>query len=46
MSFLVSMTAAIIAVLFVNVVFGPLPSWALIPIALCISIPVSIWLVK
>jgi len=41
--FFLSFGAAVIAVAIVYAVFGPLPSWAVVPLGLFISVPLVLW---
>lgn len=38
-----SIAAAILAIGVVYAVFGPLPSWAVIPLGLFIAVPLVLW---
>ena len=40
----VSFVAALLAVFLIGIVFGRLPPWAGIPLALCISVPLAVYL--
>lgn len=39
----VSFVSALLALFFIEIVFGRLPPWAVIPLALCISVPLAIY---